>query len=324
VGRTTRCDGVFDIEEEGTTLIVFPGAVRLPFSTKVWVCDYDPRTPKEAEQYEEIMCLACDGVGGNANWAVCPDCQGTGHVYRKLCPTESSKEAEQYEEIPAIYCPNCGDAGSRITVGCNAEDCPCPAKLYRKLCPTESSTVPADVNGGDLGTVEGPANEIAHESTQGQNADDREAVADKDPATLTDSEIDCAVAEAMGWEVFELGYFGTEEETPRMRELSEWLDKMEIDYVGTYAIDVSKDFAMPIDTMMAEGFHPSTDLNAAFHAQAVVIEKVGWKTYKAAFVKVLDTLSPEKTDATSFEEFLATANPRIRSEAMLRAVRSEK
>lgn len=83
-------------------------------------------------------------------------------------------------------------------------------------------------------------------------------------------QLDAEVAESvMGFEVFDLGYYGTEQETPRMRELHSWLEDVGIQAVGRYAIDVEQNFWQA----MATGFgnwSPSTDISAAF----TVVEKM--------------------------------------------------
>lgn len=73
-------------------------------------------------------------------------------------------------------------------------------------------------------------------------------------------ELDERVArEVMGWEVFDLGYYSTDEETPRMRELSNWVDAMQIESVGRYYIDVAKDFWVETGD-----FAPSTSIADAW------------------------------------------------------------
>ena len=92
-------------------------------------------------------------------------------------------------------------------------------------------------------------------------------VAQERTATLkAGRELDDRVAvSVMGWEVFTLSYFGTEDETPRMRELHDWLTRVGIESVGVYYIDVERDFWRDSDD-----FQPSTDIAAAWE----VVEKV--------------------------------------------------
>ena len=72
------------------------------------------------------------------------------------------------------------------------------------------------------------------------------------------SDLDDIVAEkVMGLEVFECGYYG-EDETPRMVELHDWLDKVGIESVGTYFIDVKAD-----KWEEAGHFRPSTVMSDA-------------------------------------------------------------
>jgi hypothetical protein len=69
----------------------------------------------------------------------------------------------------------------------------------------------------------------------------------------------------MRWEAFTCGYFGTDEETPRMRELASWMEAVEIEEVGDYFIDVASD-----KWVEADAFSPSTDVADAFDALAQV------------------------------------------------------
>ena len=86
-------------------------------------------------------------------------------------------------------------------------------------------------------------------------------------------ELDALMAtEVMGWEALTVGYFGIpESETPRQVELKEWLDKVGIESVGDYYIDVDSDFLVRADDMWERGWHPSTDWSAA----GQVVEKMG-------------------------------------------------
>lgn len=51
--------------------------------------------------------------------------------------------------------------------------------------------------------------------------------------------IDAKVAECMGLELLSVGYFGTDSESKRQTELSQWLDIVDIRNVGKYWIDVA-------------------------------------------------------------------------------------
>ena len=56
-------------------------------------------------------------------------------------------------------------------------------------------------------------------------------------------ERDAVVAEkVMGLEYLCVGYFGTEDETPRMRELHGWMGRVGIWSVGSYFVNVDSDF----------------------------------------------------------------------------------
>lgn len=63
-----------------------------------------------------------------------------------------------------------------------------------------------------------------------------------DTQALGDLELTRLCAIAMGYEFLAVGYFGGEDETPRQRELADWLDKVELDSVGDYWINVADDF----------------------------------------------------------------------------------
>ena len=80
--------------------------------------------------------------------------------------------------------------------------------------------------------------------------------------TRTDARI---ARKIMGWEVFRCGYFGTDEETPRMRELHEWMGRVGLEAVGDYYINVDEDFFVSADE-----FQPSRHVDDAWQ----VIEKM--------------------------------------------------
>jgi hypothetical protein len=72
--------------------------------------------------------------------------------------------------------------------------------------------------------------------------------------------LDAEVAETVfGWESFRCGYFGTEDETPRMEQLSDWMDRVGLDAVGDYFIDEAAEFFVS-----AEDFRPSKDIATAW------------------------------------------------------------
>lgn len=63
---------------------------------------------------------------------------------------------------------------------------------------------------------------------------------------MTNEEINYRIAlEIMGWEELRVGYYGTEDETPRQKELEDWLDKLGVESVGEYYIDVEKNYIFP-------------------------------------------------------------------------------
>lgn len=60
---------------------------------------------------------------------------------------------------------------------------------------------------------------------------------------MSDNELNALVAtKIMGWEELEVGYFGSEWETPRQVELRGWMEKVDINAVGSYWIDVERDW----------------------------------------------------------------------------------
>ena len=77
---------------------------------------------------------------------------------------------------------------------------------------------------------------------------------------MTDEQLEKWAAEnVMGWEYIIVGYYGTDDETERMRELKVWFDRVGIDSVGHYYINVKNDFWIP-----EVEWNPPTDLNQAF------------------------------------------------------------
>lgn len=79
---------------------------------------------------------------------------------------------------------------------------------------------------------------------------------------MTNEEIDTLIAtHVMGWEHFTLTYAGTEDETPRQKELTPWLHDVGIEYVGEYWIDVPSRFWRPV-----QGRQPSTRISQAWQA----------------------------------------------------------
>ena len=89
-------------------------------------------------------------------------------------------------------------------------------------------------------------------------------------------ELDAQVAkEVMGYEVLDVGYFGVKEgldsETPRQRELKDWMCKVDIESIGTYYICAEKDFWVSADL-----WKPSEDIGLAFSLLRV-LEKEGWR-----------------------------------------------
>lgn len=91
------------------------------------------------------------------------------------------------------------------------------------------------------------------------------------------SNIDNEIAtKVMGWEPLEIGYYGTDSETLRQKELEDWIDKVGIEAVGFYWIDVDTDFWM--DMSGWQGWRPSTNIAQAWQ----VLEKFPWPDYHVA------------------------------------------
>lgn len=85
-------------------------------------------------------------------------------------------------------------------------------------------------------------------------------------------ELDILVAETvMGWEYLEVDYSGTEDETPRQVELEDWIEKVGIESIGPYFVDVGRDFWVYASDMWGRGWHPSEDISAAWP----IAEKLG-------------------------------------------------
>jgi hypothetical protein len=79
-------------------------------------------------------------------------------------------------------------------------------------------------------------------------------------------EIDARVAEAMGYEILDVGYLGcsgdsllTPHESPRQVELQDWMGSVDLDSIGQYYIDVASNWWRGIDD-----WTPSTDIAAAW------------------------------------------------------------
>ncbi len=72
------------------------------------------------------------------------------------------------------------------------------------------------------------------------------------------TEIDRQVAELIGREYIAIGYRGTDGESPRQKELTEWMIENGLRYVGEYYIDEAKNWWME-----ASDWTPTTDMNQA-------------------------------------------------------------
>lgn len=103
---------------------------------------------------------------------------------------------------------------------------------------------------------------------------------------MTDEEIDALTAQHVcGWEYLVVNYFGTEDETPRQKELEQWLKVNGIESVGEYWIDVEKDFWMP--AYGRHGWQPTRNIAQAWqivtkfesegHDVFIKTESMGWR-----------------------------------------------
>lgn len=83
------------------------------------------------------------------------------------------------------------------------------------------------------------------------------------------NDIDTEVAvKIMEWELLTVGYFGTEDETRRQIELENWLDKVGIESVGYYWIDVEKDV-----WMNRQHWNPTENIAQAWQVVNKLLEK---------------------------------------------------
>lgn len=79
------------------------------------------------------------------------------------------------------------------------------------------------------------------------------------------NEIDTRVStEVMGWEHLTIGYWDSDDETPRQKELEMWLHGLFVEgkwtgMMGDYYINVAANMFVPVDD-----FRPSTDIRAAW------------------------------------------------------------
>lgn len=89
------------------------------------------------------------------------------------------------------------------------------------------------------------------------------------------------LARAMGWEILTVNYFG-EDETPRQVELKDWLDRVGIESVGIYYVDVEKDFWIPATNMWGDAWDPfkhgddTLDLIRKFQVWVSPLNETSW------------------------------------------------
>ncbi len=82
-------------------------------------------------------------------------------------------------------------------------------------------------------------------------------------------EMDALIAErVMGYEIFDLTYYGSDDETPRQRELEPWLEQRGITHIGRYYLDVANN-----DWKDTRSWHPALNIEDAFD----IVEKLRQK-----------------------------------------------
>lgn len=87
----------------------------------------------------------------------------------------------------------------------------------------------------------------------------------------------------MGWEALHVDYFGTKDETPRQRELAQWLAEVGLSEVGDYFIDPSINF-----WIAQSDWRPDVDWND----MQDVIEHMEMLGYLTRIVKADDSRNP--------------------------------
>lgn len=98
---------------------------------------------------------------------------------------------------------------------------------------------------------------------------------------MDNRELNEKMAVLMGWERFTCGYFGEDDESLRQVELMEWMEKVGLESVGNYFIDVDADMWIEV-----ANWNPDIDIADAW----LVLEK----TY------LLDNYSLEKFDNNEY------------------------
>ena len=87
--------------------------------------------------------------------------------------------------------------------------------------------------------------------------------------------LDAWIAEkVMGWEKFNVEYYGTDECSERQYVLRDWMKEVELDSVGTYFIDVDSDFWKE-----TRDWKPSTDIAAAWEVVEKLLASEKWETF---------------------------------------------
>lgn len=94
----------------------------------------------------------------------------------------------------------------------------------------------------------------------------------------------------MGWELLEVNYVGTPEETQRQKELEDWMDKNKLKSVGLYWIDVEKDFW--ISAIGYLGWRPTEKIGQAWS----VLEKFPDSEYLIDITRINDDFWSIKID----------------------------
>lgn len=121
--------------------------------------------------------------------------------------------------------------------------------------------------------------------------------------------------QVMGWELLRIGYFGTEEETPRQKELEDWIEEHHIDSVGEYWIKEDTHF-----WLRKENWTPTEDIHQAW----MVLEKFPYRQAKG--VTLCDAMNGwvcEISDGGTFHQASADTAPLAICLAALKAIREK-
>lgn len=124
---------------------------------------------------------------------------------------------------------------------------------------------------------------------------------------ITDGELNAlAATKIMGWELLTVGHFGTDDETPRQKELEEWIEEHGIESVGSYWIKANTHL-----WINAEYWSPTTDISQAWQ----VLEKFPYPKYQ-----IVVKSDPDGWTCINVGETYARANAENAAKAIVLAV----